>query len=201
MLSTLPVSGGHTILDEVGSIASAVSYTHVAINVDFSSIRTSVVDTKQTFEDYDKKMGTIFAKHSDLKALTSTQQELMNNRGIKLNRLTNRLDDIQNALPKPDRFCRGIPDVSNLIALAKTGKAVYNAIENSNLMGVIPSITEILARGVFGNFLSIFSPLQLGTIKIGFSHMIDTFTSHDNLANHKEKLKKTTSTQSSTTVT
>ena len=94
MLSTLPVSGGHTIFEEVGSIAVAVSYTHVAINVDFSSIRTSLVDTKQALEDYVKKMGTIFAKHRDLKALTATQVELMNNRHVKLNRLTNRLDHI-----------------------------------------------------------------------------------------------------------
>ena len=46
MLSTLPASGGHIIFDEVGSIAGAVSYTHVAINVDFTSTRTSLVDTK-----------------------------------------------------------------------------------------------------------------------------------------------------------
>jgi hypothetical protein len=199
MLSTLPASGGHIIFDEVGSIAGAVSYTHVAINVDFASIRTSLVDTRQALDDFDKKMGTTFAKHNDLKALTSAQNELMTNRRTKLNRLTNRLDDIQNALPKPDRFRRGIHDVPKLLALAKTGKSAYNALENTGLLGVIPSIAEILTRGVFGNFLSIFSPLQLGTIKIGFSHMIDTFTSHPTLADHKEKLKKTTS-QVSTTV-
>jgi hypothetical protein len=199
MLSTLPASGGHIIFDEVGSIAGAVSYTHVAINVDFASIRTSLVDTKQALEDYDKKMGNVFAKHNDLKALTATQHELMTNRRTKLNRLTNRLDDIQNALPKPDRFRRGIHDVPKLLGLAKTGKAVYNAIENTSLLGVVPSIAEILTRGVFGNFLSIFSPLQLGSIKVGFTHMIDSFTSHDTLINYKDKLKKTTTSQSSTT--
>jgi hypothetical protein len=46
MLFSLSVSGGHTIFDEVGLIASAVSYTHVAINLDFVSIWTSLVNTK-----------------------------------------------------------------------------------------------------------------------------------------------------------
>jgi hypothetical protein len=135
LLSTLPVSGGHTIFDEVGSIAGAVSYTHVAINVDFSSIWTSMVDTKLALEDYDKKMGTVFAKHNNLKALTSTHQELMGNWRTKLNGLNNCLGDIQNTLPKPDRFKRGVQDVSKLLDLAQAGKTVYNAIENTNLMG------------------------------------------------------------------
>jgi hypothetical protein len=137
LLSALPFSGGHTIFDEVGSIAGAVSFTHVAINVDFQSIQTSLVDTKQALEDHDKNMGTVFAKHHDLKALTSTHQGLMENRRTNFNRLTSRLDDIQNALPKPDRFKRS-PDanVSKLLELAQAGKTVYNAIENSNLMGV-----------------------------------------------------------------
>jgi hypothetical protein len=111
--------------------------------VDFSSIQTFLVDTKQALEDYDKKMGTVFAKHNDLKALTSMHQELMGNQRKKLNRLTNRLDDIQNTLPKPDRFKRGTPDVSKLRDLAQTGKTIYNRIDNTNLMGVAPNIAAI----------------------------------------------------------
>jgi hypothetical protein len=159
-----------------------------------------LVGTKQALVDHDKNMGTVFAKHHDLKALTSTHQGLMENRRTKLNRLTSRLDDIQNALPKPDRFKRSPnADVSKLLKLAQAGKTVYNAIENSNLMGVAPNIGQILAKGVFGNFLSIFSPLQLGTIRIGFTHMIDAFTSHVTLLPLKGTLKKTTTAQASTT--
>jgi hypothetical protein len=136
----------------------------------------------------------MFAKHHDLKALTSTHQGLMENRRSKLNPLTNRLDDIHNTLPKPDCFKRGVQDVSKLLDLDQARKIVYNAIENSNLMGVAPNIAGILAKGGFGNILSIFSPLQLGTIRIRFSHKIDAFISHYLLLNHKSKLKKTIST-------
>ena len=92
MLSTLPASGGHIIFDEVGSIAGAVSQSRYAINVDFASIRTSLVDTRQALDDFDKKMGTMITKHNDLKALTSAQNELMDNRRTKLNRLSDRTE-------------------------------------------------------------------------------------------------------------
>jgi hypothetical protein len=201
LLSALPGTGGHTIFDEVGSLAGAVSYTHVAINVDFQSIRTSLVDTRKALDDHDQFMGTVSSKAHDLKALTSAHSDLMENRRTKLNRLSDRLDDIQNALPKPDRFRRSpdADDVSKLLKLAQAGKTVYNVIENANLMGVVPSIANILTKGVFGNFLSIFSPLQLGTIRIGFTHMIDAVTSHATLVPLKSTLKKTTSAQASTT--
>jgi hypothetical protein len=48
--------------------------------MDFANVRTSLVYTRNALEEYDKKMGTVSAKHYDLKALNTTPQELIADR-------------------------------------------------------------------------------------------------------------------------
>ena len=52
-LACLPVSSSHIVFDEVGAIAGANSYTHMAINVDFTSILTACPQVRTALEEYD----------------------------------------------------------------------------------------------------------------------------------------------------
>ena len=52
LLACLPVTSSHIVFDEVGAIAGAVSYTHVAINVDFTSILTACNHVRTALQDY-----------------------------------------------------------------------------------------------------------------------------------------------------
>jgi len=195
MFSTLPLASGNIIFDEVGTFAGAVSYTHLAINVDFTSIRASSASLSEALDRYEKRIDTKILK--DPQFLTEgnkigelslqynhTTYQLLENRRTKLRRLNRRLDDIQEALPKPAPNKRDTSQAQQLYRLATgpVGKTVLKGIKqlgDTNLMGVTTNIANILSRGIFGNFLSIFQPPQLGVIRTSFEKMISSFTSHD----------------------
>ena len=65
----------HIIFDDVGSLAGAVSYTHLAINVDFTSIRTASSKVSLALDNFEHKIAhhiipdkpiTTFDKVADL---------------------------------------------------------------------------------------------------------------------------------------
>ena len=62
MFSTLPLASGNIIFDEVGTFAGAVSYTHLAINVDFTSIRASSASLSEALDRYEKRIDTKILK-------------------------------------------------------------------------------------------------------------------------------------------
>ena len=57
LLGCLPFSADtHIIFDDVGSLAGAVSYTHLAINVDFTSIRTASSKASLALDNFEHKI-------------------------------------------------------------------------------------------------------------------------------------------------
>ena len=71
-------------------------------------------------------------------------------------------------------------------AAVHTTKAISKSFTNA--LGISATLSTILANGAFGNFLSIFNPLQLGTIRLAFSKMIECFTSHDEFLTDNKRL-------------
>jgi len=197
MLTSLPLVPGHIIFDEVGTVAGAVSYVHLAINVDFASIRAASAQAELALDNYEAKVQPLIPKefgnqkNGELtKQYQLTHTELMTNRRTKLRRLQRRLDDIQHALPRRDRARRGFDDVKVYLDSAKAAVHTTKAISKSftNALGISATLSNILANGAFGNFLSIFNPLQLGTIRLAFSKMIECFTSHDEFLTDNQRL-------------
>ena len=103
LLGCLPFSADtHIIFDDVGSLAGAVSYTHLAINVDFTSIRTASSKVSLALDNFEHKIAhhiipdkpiTTFDKVADLgKQYNHTFHQLMDNRRTKLRRLTDQLN-------------------------------------------------------------------------------------------------------------
>ena len=181
MLSALPFQEGHVIFDEVGSLAGAVSYVHLAINVDFSSIRKASADAELALENYNQRILPLILKENrDREQMNHTHHQLMSNRKTKLHRLQTRLHDIERALPRPLREARDVKDYLDGAKIAKSALANSELTRSAiNALGISASISNILTHGIFGNFLSIFSPLQLSTIRLGFNKMIQCFTNHD----------------------
>ena len=197
VLASVPIARGHIIFDEVGTIAGAVSYVHLAINVDFASIRAACDQATLALQNYDEKITPLLPKefgnqkNGELtKQYISTHQELMANRATKLRRLHTRLNDIQHALPRKDRTRRGLDDVKTYLEAAKTAGSAAKAISKvyTNGLGISATLSSILSTGIFGNFLSIFNPLQLGTIKTAFTKMIECFTSHDEFLTDNKRI-------------
>ena len=88
MLSALPLREGHIIFDEVGQLAGAVSYVHLAINVDFASIRKANADAELALDNYHQRVLPLIQKEThDRQQLNATHYQLMDNRRTKLHRL------------------------------------------------------------------------------------------------------------------
>ena len=55
-LASLPVSSRHIVFDKVGAIICAVSYSHVIISVDFTSVLTACLQVQVALENYEDKV-------------------------------------------------------------------------------------------------------------------------------------------------
>jgi propanediol dehydratase small subunit len=109
-----------------------VSYIHLAINVDFSSIRKACDAARHALDDYDQRVTPTLLKNQEFIAIDKgkvgslsfqyehAHQELMKNRRTKLLRINTRLDDIQNALPLLTGLRRGLDakDVATYLSQA-----------------------------------------------------------------------------------
>ena len=184
LLGCLPFSADtHIIFDDVGSLAGAVSYTHLAINVDFTSIRTASSKVSLALDNFEHKIANHIIPDNLVQTAererhyNHTFHQLINNRRTKLHRLTQRLDDIRRALPAP-RNRRDI-GIKAIIGVAQAGKEVIELGKKISGLGLTSNLASILSQGVFGNFLSIFNPQQLGAIRNNFNNMKQSFTSHD----------------------
>ena len=179
LLACVPATSSHIIFDEVGALAGAVSYTHVAINVDFTSILTACNHVRTALQDYDDRIAIYVKSQNDFerKLITATQKQLSFNRNTRLDQVERRIVDIQKSMPSPAKGRRGAE--SYLAAAKGIFKATSLLLPQANGLGVIADVAKIVSGGVFGNFLSIFSPHQLGAIRNSFQKMLSVITSHD----------------------
>ena len=78
LVACMPASSSHIVFDKVGDIAGAVSYTHVAINVDFTTVLTSCNHVRAALRDYNNRMEIYLRTQKDYERnlIAATQKQL-----------------------------------------------------------------------------------------------------------------------------
>ena len=179
------------VFDQVGSYAGAVSFTHVAINADFSSIQVARSQARLALQNYDI---TLFRqmdnKLSDLQTplrhhyikQNQTYHRLSENRLKRLGQFEERLDNALRVLPDL-RSRRDLSAADTVTAVVKPllKQAARYALDSShtNALGISTTMANLVSKGALVSFNSVFSPEQLFNIKQRISAMTSAFTSHD----------------------
>ena len=102
----------HIIFNEVGAIARAVSYTPVAISMDFTSILTACRQVRTALKTYNGKTQIYLKKTSSFKRnnIKITHTQISNNQFAQLCRVEQRIFGIQKSLPALTKTRRGASD-------------------------------------------------------------------------------------------
>ncbi len=189
LATALPFSRGHILFDEVGALAGAVSYTHVAINVDLTSLTVAHQQVEAALNDFDTRFQQRLRQdyqgiesndpNHAMNRINRTQLQVSSNQRYRLRRTIEKIDQIRMELPQTPKVHKR--QVKQVFKAAEALTSVHHLLKQDhvNSFGIITNIINMVTRGTFGNFLSIFSPAQLGAIRANYQKMAQVFLSHD----------------------
>ena len=114
LASALPFSRGHVLFDEVGALAGAVSYTHVAINVDLTSLTVAHQQVETALNEFDanfqqrlrqdyKGIESNDPNHA-MNRINRTQLQVSSNQRYRLRRTIEKIEQIRMELPQTPKM-------------------------------------------------------------------------------------------------
>ena len=172
------------VIDQVGSYVGPVSFTHVAINEDFS-IQVARSQARLALQSYDL---TLFRQMDNLQTplrhhyikQNQTYHRLSENRLKRLDQLDDGQDNALRVLPNLGTL-RDLSAADTVTAVVKpllrqAARYVLDSSHN-NTLGISTTMANLISKGELVSLNSVFSPEQLYNIKQKISARTSGFTS------------------------